>query len=92
MKATLLNSSRAGWRKNYLLENGWRMRVKYCPKLGEYVESLKKDGKEWWAEFGVDAWMYNKIFQTQIYIDLPEFAQDWIEELRGTFLLVRFVK
>lgn len=91
MRATLINLSPKENEKDFLLENGWKMRILNSTKYGEYIDSLEKNGKLWCAEFGVDAWRYNHIFGTQVHIDLPDFAENWIDRLiKGHFLLVRF--
>lgn len=84
MKATV---SKKSWEKQTIwnLENGWQATEEYNIHYGPYLTRLESpDGKIWLAsngtkENGVGAEFYNKVFNTDKYIDLPDFANSWVE-------------
>ncbi len=85
MKAKINSRS---WEKQSIfnLENGWVATVEYNPCYGEFVSRLDSpNGKMWHCsngspERGGGADNYNQIFKTDKYVDLPDFAKDWVNE------------
>jgi hypothetical protein len=68
--------------KHFKLSNGWIAIINYNSFHGEYITQLSKNGKVWLAsngsiENGLGAEHYNKVFKTDKYIDLPDFAKEW---------------
>jgi hypothetical protein len=85
MKATF--NKMESWEKCSVweLENGWQAAVQYNLHCGEYVSSLRRDGKGWHASDGLDNKygtdpdpMMQRIFKDHIAI--PDFARAWLDE------------
>ena len=83
MKAKYNKSS---WEKQTVfdLENGWQAIVEYNLSYGEYVKRLNSPGDSntfWLASNGLDE--VPKSCAGFNYIALPDFARDWIEDLKN---------
>lgn len=65
------------------LDNGWQAAIQYNDHYGEYVSSLSKDGKTWYASDGLDNRygldpdpIMQRVFKD--HIALPDFAREWL--------------
>lgn len=90
MKAKL--NSELSWlfQKVFILENGWKVFVSNSCWRGETVSSLwSPEGKVWFNELGIDggADKWNEMFQTNKYVNLPDFAKSWVEVVGGRNLI-----
>lgn len=84
------------------LSNGWTLTEQYNSFYGSIVTHLESpDGKLWLASNGESgepeesrgiggAENANKIFNTDIYIDLPDFAKEWQDNDRHKLVRPKF--